>query len=66
MGVAAEGLRHDLLKLSFDRVDVFTGRQAGAVANAKNVRVDGEGFLAEGRVEDDVGSLAADSGKFLE
>ena len=66
MRVAAEGLRDDLLELRFDLVDILAGSEAGAVADAEDVRVDGEGFLAEGGVEDDVGGLAADARKFLE
>ena len=64
--VAAEGLRHDLLELGFDLVDILAGREAGAVADAEDVGVDRKGFLTEGGVQHDVGGLAADARKFLE
>jgi hypothetical protein len=63
--VAAEGLRDDLLKLGLNLVDILAGRESGAVADAEDVGVDREGFLAERGVEDDVGGLAADARKFL-
>ena len=64
--VAAEGLRHDLLELRFDLVDRLARREAGAVADAEDVRVDREGLLAERGVEHDVGGLAADAGQRLQ
>ena len=63
VGVAPEGLRDDLLELGFNLVDRLAGREAGAVADPKDVGVDREGLLAEGRVEHDVGGLAADAGQ---
>jgi hypothetical protein len=66
VGVAAKRLWHDLLELGLDDVDVLAGREAGAVADPEDVGVDGEGFLTERGVEDDVGGLAADARKFLE
>jgi hypothetical protein len=63
--VAAERLWHDLLKLGLDDIDGLARREAGAVANPEDVRVDGEGFLTERGVEDDVGGLAADARKLL-
>ena len=65
VSVAAEGLRHDLLELGFDLIDVLAGREASAVADAEDVGVDGEGFLPEGSVKDHVGRLAADAWEFL-
>ena len=38
-------------------------RQPGAVADAEQMRVDGDGRLAEGDVEHDIGGLAADAGQ---
>ena len=61
--VAAERLRDDLLELGLDLVDRLARREAGAVADAEDVRVDGERLLAEGGVEDDVGGLSADAGQ---
>ena len=66
VGVAAEGLRHDLFQLGLDVVDGLAGREAGAVADAEHMRVDGEGLLAEGGIEDDVCRLAANAGKGLQ
>jgi len=64
--VPPEGLWHDLLELGFNLVDRLPGREAGAVADAEDVGIDGEGLLAERGVEHDVGGLAADAGKFLQ
>ena len=66
MRVAAEGLRHDLFQLRFDLVDVFAGREAGAVADSENVSIDRERLLAERGVEDDIGGLAANAGQRLQ
>ena len=66
VGVAAEGLGHDLLELGFDLVDGLARREAGAVADAEDVGIDRERFLAERGVEDDIGGLAADAGKRLQ
>ena len=65
MRVAAERLGDNLLELRFDLVDILAGRQTRAIANAKDVRVDGERLLAEGGVEHDVRGLASDSGERL-
>jgi len=64
--VAAERLGHDFLQLRLDHVDVLARREAGAIGHAEDVGVDGEGLLAERSVEDDVGGLAADAGKFTQ
>ena len=66
MGVAPEGSGDDLLQLGFDLIDTLPGREASAVADPKDVGVDGKGFLAERGVEDDVGGLAADAGQSLQ
>ena len=65
MGAAAEGLRHDPLQLHFNLQRILARRQAGAVADPENVRVDGEGFLPEGGIQNDIGGLAADAGQTL-
>ncbi len=64
--VAAERLRHDLLELGFDLIGVLARREAGAVADAEDVRVDRERLLAERGVEHDIGGLAADAGQRLQ
>ena len=66
VGVAAERLRHDFLELGLHLVHGLAGSEAGAVANAEDVRVDRKGLLAEGGVEDDVGGLASDAGERLQ
>ena len=64
--VAAERLRDNLVELGFDLVDGFARCQPRSVADPEDVRVDREGFLAERRVEDNVGGLAADSRQRLQ
>jgi len=66
MSVAAEGLGDDLLEPGLHFIDILAGGEAGAVAHAEDVGVDRESLLAESRVEDDVGGLAADAGKFTQ
>ena len=63
MGVPPEWLGHEFFKLGLDRFDIVARCEAGAVADAKDVRIDRERFLAEGGVEHHVGGLAADSGQ---
>ncbi len=64
--VQFEFIRHEFKQLLFDRDDVLAGCDAGAVGDAKNMRVDRDGRLAERDVEYDVGGFAADPGQFLE
>lgn len=66
MRVAPEGLGNDPFKLRFDLVDGLPGRKPGAVADAEDMGIDREGFLAERGVEHDIGRLAADAGKLLQ
>ena len=61
MGVPPERLRHAFFELGLDRFDIFARCKADAVADAEDVRIDRERFLAEGGVEHHVGSLATDS-----
>jgi hypothetical protein len=63
--VPSERLRHDLLELRLHVVDALARRQARPVADAVDMRVDREGLLAEGGVEDHVGGLAADARQCL-
>jgi hypothetical protein len=66
MRVAAEGLGNDLLQLCLDLVDVLAWSKAGPIADAKDMRVDRERLLAECRVQNDIGSLAANAGQRLQ
>ena len=63
VSIAAERLRHDLLELRLNLIHGLARREAGAVADTEHVGVDREGFLAPGRVQDDVGGLAPDPGQ---
>jgi hypothetical protein len=63
VSIAAERLRDDFFELGLDLFDRFPAREAGAVAHAEDVRVDGERLFAERGVEHDVGGLAADAGQ---
>ena len=65
MGVSAERLRHNSLELRLDLVDTLARREAGAVADAEDVGVDGERLLAPGGVEHNIGGLAADPRQLL-
>ena len=64
--VAAERLRHDPLELGLDLVDILAGREAGAVGDAEDVRVDCESLLAERRVEHDIRGLPTDARERLQ
>ena len=66
MGIAPEWPRYDLFELGLDLVDRLSRREAGSVADAEDVGIDRECLLAERRVEDHVGGLAADTGKSLQ
>ncbi len=45
---------------------VLPGAEAGAVGDAEDMRVDGDGWLAEGSVQHDIGGLAPDAGQRLQ
>src|SRR5690625_375316 len=66
VGVAAECVGNRLDQLVLHRAHGLAGRQAGAVGDAEDVRVHGNGRFAEGGVEDHVGGLAADAGQRLQ
>jgi len=66
VGIAAEGLRHDLFELRLDFLHRFARREAGAIADPEHMRVDCECLFAEGGVEHHVGGFAADPGKRLQ
>jgi hypothetical protein len=64
--IQPEGLRNNPIKLELDAKRVLAGGKAGAVAHPEDVRVDGEGLLVEGGVENDVGRLPPDSRQLLQ
>jgi len=66
MRVAAEGLRDDLLELGLNLVDILAGCEAGAVADAEDMRIDRKGFLAERCIQDNIRRLAPDAWKSLQ
>ena len=61
MRVLAELLGHALQQLQLDLERVLAGSETGAVADTEDVRVDGDGRLAERHVHDNVRRLAADA-----
>jgi len=64
--VQPERLRHSLFQFQFDLNHVLARSESGPVADAEDVRVDGEGLLMESCIEDDVRSLAAHAGQFFQ
>jgi hypothetical protein len=65
MCVAAEGLGHDLVEPGFDLIGCLARGEAGAVADAEDVGIDGERLFAPGGVENDIGGFAPDPGQGL-
>src|SRR6266851_6436730 len=59
--VLAEALGDELEKFVLDLAHILARCEAGAVGDAKDVRVHRDGRMAEGGVEDHVGGLPADS-----
>ena len=53
----------DAFEAGFDLVGRLAGREAGAIGDAENMRVNGDGRLAERFVEDDIRGLAANAWK---
>ena len=66
VGVEQKFFGHDAHQFIFYFAHVFAGGEVHAVADAKDVGVDGHHGLAEGGVEDDVGGFAADAGQRFE
>ena len=64
VGVAAKFFWYTFFKFFFNLFDCFARRKTGAVADAEDMGVDGEGFLAPCDVHDDVGGLAAHAWEF--
>ena len=63
MGVDPERRWRDPQQFFFYFQHGFPRRQTGAIADAKYVRIDGNGGLAEGCVEDDIRCFAPDAGQ---
>ena len=59
-------LWNDLVEPLFDGDHILARRQTGTVRHPENMRVDGDGRVAEGDVEHHVGCLAAHAGQCLE
>ena len=66
MGMRDEGLGRHLFQLQLDSERRLAFRQAGAVGHPEDVRVDGNGRLAERDVEYDIGGLAPDARELLQ
>ena len=59
-------VRDDFLQAVFDLAGVFSGREIGAVADAKNMGVDSDGRLSKNHIQHHIGSLASHAGKGFE
>ena len=59
-------IRCGFYQFFFDFDDIFARCQSCAVGDAEDVGIDGDGGLAEGGVEYDVGGFAADAGQGFE
>jgi hypothetical protein len=62
MRIATERLRHDGFEFCFNVVDGLAGREAGAITDSKDMRVDCECLFAKCGIEDDISGLAPDAG----
>ena len=63
MGVALEFVGHHLFQHLLDHFDVFPRRKAGAVRDPENMRIDGNRFLPERDIENDIGCFPPDAGQ---
>ena len=66
VGIFLVFIRGDTEQFFFNFNDRFAWRQAGAVAETEDVRIDRDRGLAKGRVEYDIGRFAADTGQGFE
>ena len=66
MRVELVGGRHHPFEPGLDRRRIAARRHAGAVRHPEDMRVDGDGRLAEGDVEHHIGGLAADARQGLQ
>ena len=46
-----------------DRQRRFTGRHTGSISDPEYMRVDGDGRLAKGNIQHDIGCLSSNTGK---
>ena len=60
MSVELVLVRHDFEQFFFDCHHVLAWRDAGAVGDPEDVRIDCDGRLAEGDVQNHIGGFAAD------
>ncbi len=65
MGVALELGRNDALQRQLDFERIFARRQARAIADAKQMRIDRNGRLAERDIQNNIRGLAPDAGQRL-
>ena len=66
VSVQSEGLWDRLFQLELNLTRILARREAGAVADPEDVRIDRERLFIEGGVEDDIGGLSADARQFLQ
>jgi len=66
MRAHAERVWRSFLQRFFDRDHGLARRNSGAIANAENMGVDGEGFCAKGGVHHHIGSFPAHAGQSLQ
>ena len=66
MGVLFEFIRHEFKQPFFYLINVFAGRDRGAVRDPEDMGVHRDGRLAKGGIQDHVGRLAADAGQALQ
>ena len=55
--------RDNFLELFFNLIGVFTGRKAGTVGHAEDVRINCDRWLAESLIQNDIRGFTADSGQ---
>ncbi|MNP40946.1 hypothetical protein D3C76_1346190 [compost metagenome] len=58
--------RHHLEQLLFNQIDIFARSETGAIANAEDVGIYGNGRPAKGGIEHHVGGLATDARQGLQ
>jgi hypothetical protein len=66
MCVVPELGRRELLQGRFDGAHIPARRESGAIRHPEDMRIDGDGRLAECRIEHDAGRFAADARQALE